>query len=128
MSRKTRKLIWSAPLVAVLAVAGASGLVRGDWHQTAACLPTITQLPASPVMGLDAGWRMSPRFHQGDLGSPACGRWSPPWVTASTLLDDDNPDVWRFLADVSGNTSTYIRYDHGCEPQHAGRKGTESLP
>ena len=35
MSRKTRKLIWSAPLVAVLAVAGALAIFRGPGSQGA---------------------------------------------------------------------------------------------
>ena len=39
MSRKTRKLIWSAPLVAVLAVAGALAIFHGAGYP-GVCSPT----------------------------------------------------------------------------------------
>ena len=54
MSRKTRKLIWSAPLVAVLAVAGASGYFCGSGAQRRASLTTRNCLGRSPILSATA--------------------------------------------------------------------------
>ena len=49
MSRKTRKLIWSAPLVAVLAVAGALALFVALPAGRRPGLPTSPVLPGAPM-------------------------------------------------------------------------------
>ena len=57
MSRKTRKLIWSAPLVAVLAVAGAlaifAALGSGGVLAHDADTATAPHLPPGPATGID---------------------------------------------------------------------------
>ena len=100
MSRKTRKLIWSAPLVAVLAVAGALALfVVLAPNGVSAHDP---QLPG-PVMGLDA---MADEYDSIKV------TWDPrpaeDGVTGYRIDYSDDNRVWRFLADVSGNSSTYM--------------------
>ena len=100
MSRKTRKLIWSAPLVAVLAVAGALALfVVLAPNGVSAHDP---QLPG-PVMGLDA---MADEYDSIKV------TWDPrpaeDGVTGYRIDYSDDNRVWRFLAEVSGNTSTYM--------------------
>ena len=100
MSRKTRKLIWSAPLVAVLAVAGALALfVVLAPNGVSAHDP---QLPG-PVMGLDA---MADEYDSIKV------TWDPrpaeDGVTGYRIDYSDDNRVWRFLAHASGNTSTYM--------------------
>ena len=56
MSRKTRKLIWSAPLVAVLAVAGALAMFRGALAPRGGRLHEAAMHGApGPVTGPDRG-------------------------------------------------------------------------
>ena len=91
MSRKTRKLIWSAPLVAVLAVAGALALfvalARGACSPTR-CPPRRANLDVEAASGdagrttlvLDlgrAGWRQRQRLpdRQGGLGRTSGKPW-----------------------------------------------------
>ena len=54
MSRKTRKLIWSAPLVAVLAVAGALAIFVMLVPDEAAAHERAGHGPPAAVTGLDA--------------------------------------------------------------------------
>ena len=54
MSRKTRKLIWSAPLVAVLAVAGALAIFVALSPQEATAHEAAMHGPPNPVSGLAA--------------------------------------------------------------------------
>ena len=54
MSRKTRKLIWSAPLVAVLAVAGALAIFVALSPQEATANEAAMHGPPNPVSGLAA--------------------------------------------------------------------------
>ena len=58
MSRKTRKLIWSAPLVAVLAVAGALALFVA--LSPGGAQADHVELPG-PVTGLSAGCQRADR-------------------------------------------------------------------
>ena len=100
MSRKTRKLIWSVPLVATFAVMGALALfVVLAPNGVSAHDP---QLPG-PVMGLDA---MAEEYDSIKV------TWDPrpaeDAVTGYRMDYSDDNRVWRFLADVSGNTSTYM--------------------
>ena len=100
MSRKTRKLIWSVPLVATFAVMGALALfvVLAPNGVSA----HDSELPG-PVMGLDA---MAEDYDSIKL------TWDPrpteDGVTGYRIDYSDDNRVWRFLADVSGNTSTYM--------------------
>ena len=48
MSRKTRKLIWSAPLVAVLAVAGALAIFAALWMPNVAFRQPVPGAPTAP--------------------------------------------------------------------------------
>ena len=56
MSRKTRKLIWSAPLVAVLAVAGVLAMfvmLAPDGALAHGPVDTAAHLPPDPVTKID---------------------------------------------------------------------------
>ena len=100
MSRKTRKLIWSAPLVAVLAVAVALALFLVLAPNGVSAHDP--QLPG-PVMGLDA---MADEYDSIKV------TWDPrpaeDGVTGYRIDYSDDNRVWKFLADVSGNSSTYM--------------------
>ena len=100
MSRKTRKLIWSVPLVATFAVMGALALfVVLAPNGVSAHDP---QLPG-PVMGLDA---MADEYDSIKV------TWDPrpaeDGVTGYRIDYSDDNRVWKFLAEVSSSTGTYM--------------------
>ena len=98
MSRKTRKLIWSAPLVAVLAVAGtlavfvmlAPGGVLA--HEPGAGI--APHLPPGPVTGIDV---TTPTIEDGGRTSLRVS-WNAP-------TDGDDPTMYR--VDVSTDTDVW---------------------
>ena len=77
MSRKTRKLIWSAPLVAVLAVVGALAIFAAMAPSNAAAQDDTSRYRygARSVTGTGRG-STEPVFHQAELDGPADRRRS----------------------------------------------------
>ena len=95
MSRKTRKLIWSAPLVAVLAVAGALAIF-------AVLAPNPAQADGAPgaVTGLTA---TADGRYKIDLSwtAPATGT-----ATGYGIDESDDTHVWTLLEADTGSTDT----------------------
>ena len=106
MSRKTRKLIWSAPLVAVLAVAGALAL-----FVALAPDPAEAHGPPGPVTGISAtasGYdTINLSWNKPDSGSD---------VTGYRIDYADDPYVWKALVADTGDTKTTYK-DEGLKPE-----------
>ena len=104
MSRKTRKLIWSAPLVAVLAVAGALAMFvmlapnGAQAHEPGA--DTVAHQPPDPVTGIDV---VTP---SGDNG----GRTSLQ-VSWNAPTGGDAPTMYR--VDISTDTDVWMNFIGG---------------
>ena len=94
MSRKTRKLIWSAPLVAVLAVAGALAIFVALSPQEAAAHEAVMHGAPGPVTGLTAAQAAD---------DPATGE--PEGRTQITL-------TWMTPAAGMGDPATGYRIDY----------------
>ena len=106
MSRKTRKLIWSAPLVAVLAVAGALAIFAAlspNWAQ--AHEGNMAADPPGAVTGLTA---------EADGYNAIVLKWNPPASTAGgaptgyridIAADVSNSHVWQFHETIGVNVS-----------------------
>ena len=93
MSRKTRKLIWSAPLMAVLAVAGALAIFAALAPNEAAAHETAMHGPPGPVMGLTANPATD------DTNTP-----KPEGRNAITL-------TWAMPSDAAGDPAESYRID-----------------
>ncbi len=113
MSRKTRKLIWSAPLVAVLAVAGALAIFAALSPQEATAHEAVLHGAPNPVTGLDASvatgndangqpagrtqinltW-MAPEASTADMTT---GAVNAGLATSYRIDYSDNTRVWRNL-------------------------------
>ena len=113
MSRKTRKLIWSAPLVAVLAVAGALAIFVALSPQEAAAHEVtmhgapgpVTGLTAEPATGNDANGEPAGRT-QIDLTwmAPAAGTGDP--ATGYRIDYSDDTRIWvNLLGGESGSAA-----------------------
>ena len=127
MSRKTRKLIWSAPLVAVLAVAGALAIfVALSSHEVLAHEAAIHGLPG-PVTGLDANPATdNPGTGELESRSAITLNWDTPDTATSGVptgyrIDySDDTRVWRNLepnlseAMADANCGTSADADQRC--------------
>ena len=125
MSRKTRKLIWSAPLVAVLAVAGALAIFAALSPNGALAHETAMHGPPGPVTGISADPVAD------DPDTPAHeGRTSitvswqvPADDPATTDVDEAGAPATSYRIDRSVNTRVWTNIvssmpaaDLGCEP------------
>ena len=98
MSRKTRKLIWSAPLVAVLAVAGALAIFAAlapDEASAHPSAPAAAHVPPGPVSGIAVAQRTIANGGRTSLDIT----WNAPTAgDAPTMYRVDvseDTDVWR---------------------------------
>ena len=107
MSRKTRKLIWSAPLVAVLAVAGALAIF-------AALSPNWAQAHDEATMAADPPGAATGLTAEPDGYNAIVLKWNPPASTAgggATGYRIDiaamakNSHVWQFHETIGVNVS-----------------------
>ena len=111
MSRKTRKLIWSAPLVAVLAVAGALAIFAAlspNWAQ--AHEGNTDADPPGPVNGLTA---------EADGYNAIVLKWDPP-----SSDDGGNPTGYRIDISVPSNNSHVWRFHESIGVNVSGTKHT----
>ena len=99
MSRKTRKLIWSAPLVAVLAVAGALAMVAAQGPGSVFADP----LPGAPM-------NLKVEAASGDAGRTTLVlTWDAPSggnVTGYRIDKSDRGAVWESLVTDTGSAAT----------------------
>ena len=107
MSRKTRKLIWSAPLVAVLAVAGALVIFVALSPNQAAAQDQMVMVPG-PVTDLEAEVKSRTSIEL-DWEAPATGG-TP---TGYRIDHSDDNREWSLLKDDTGSTATRYRIDSG---------------
>ena len=71
MSRKTRNLIWSAPLVAVLAIDRRAGPVHDAGAQRrVGAGRSAEEVPGTPHLMLRRSVPWTPTTHRADVGSP----------------------------------------------------------
>ena len=105
MSRKTRKLIWSAPLVAVLAVIGALAIFAAQ--------------PPEPALAHDIPGAVSElKAETQDDGSINL-TWSPPTTGGAPTgyridyLPKAEGDIWKLLVADNGSATTYPDEDPG---------------
>ena len=118
MSRKTRKLIWSAPLVAVLAVAGALAIFVALSPQEAAAHEAAMHGVPGPVTGLDANPASDdPTTGELEGRSTITITWNAPDTAASGVptgyrIDySDDSRIWQNL--VPNHSETMADADCG---------------
>ncbi len=121
MSRKTRKLIWSAPLVAVFAVVGALAIFAGQTPNVAFAAPPTA--PASLTATAAENGKTITLAWTADTGTPAVTSYR---VQAS----EDGPTAFQTVATRSANG-----YEHSVAPGstwfyrvYATNSDGESLP
>ena len=108
MSRKTRKLIWSAPLVAVLAVAGALAIFAALAPNQAAAQDQV--MVPGPVTGLDAE-ATSRTAIELDWDAPAATTGGTP--TSYRIDHSEDNRVWTQLVATSPSAATAYTVDSG---------------
>ena len=114
MSRKTRKLIWSAPLMAVLAVAGALALfVALSPNETMAQSAEVDYAAGSPLnVTVEPGAGEAKRTSLViKWAVPTTGSDLP--ITGYRIDQSTDGQRWTHLADVSATA----RSSHGHRPQ-----------
>ena len=130
MSRKTRKLIWSAPLVAVLAVAGALAMFVALQPNGAAAHDEgpgiMAHQPPPPVMGIDV---IIPSIANGGRSSLQVS-WNAPVTTGAntaTMYRVDistDTDVWMNVigGEASSDTLTESMAMSNCTSSDEGNR------
>ena len=112
MNRKTRKLIWSAPLVAVLAIAGVLAIFVALSPQEAAAHEAAMHGPPGPVTGLNAAQAADDLATGEPKGRtqimltwmmPAAGMGDP--ATSYRIDYSDDTRIWRNLMPMVADAS-----------------------
>ena len=109
MSRKTRKLIWSVPLVAVLAVAGALAIFVALSPNQASAQDQMVMVPG-PVTDLEAEVKSRSSIEL-DWEAPSADSGGTP--TGYRIDHSDDNREWSLLKDDTGSTATRYLIDDG---------------